>query len=457
MEKIPATLPKGTRDFSPAVMAGRNFIFDTIKSVFRKYGFQQIETPSLENLRTLTGKYGDEGDKLIFKILNSGEYLNKVDDKAFAEKNITAITPKISEKALRYDLTIPFARYVVQHRNDITFPFKRFQIQPVWRADRPQKGRYREFYQCDADVIGTDSLLCEAELAAIYDEALSKLGLEDYTIRLNNRKILGGLIEVAGMGDRFSEVTIAIDKLDKIGSDGVKKELLEKGFRESDIDTLMMAFTVSGSVFDKLEWLQSHLKSSEQGMKGVEEMITVFDYLKNFGQFEGEVTLDFTLARGLDYYTGTIYEVAVNDVKIGSIGGGGRYDNLTEVFGLKDVTGVGISFGADRIYDVLEEKGLLKNKIAVSTQIFICNFDKAAHNISLSLMARLRREGRSVEMYPDVAKVKKNLMYANSNNIPFVIMIGDEELKQNKFTLKNMITGDQDLCSLEEVIAKTNS
>ena len=259
------------------------------------------------------------------------------------------------------------------------------------------------------------------------------------------------------MGERFMEVTIAIDKLDKIGADGVKKELLEKGFRESDIDTLMMAFTVTGSVFEKLEWLQGHLKSSEQGMKGVEEMITVFDYLKNFGQFEGEVTLDFTLARGLDYYTGTIYEVAVNDVKIGSIGGGGRYDNLTEVFGLKDVTGVGISFGADRIYDVLEEKGLLKTQIAVSTQVFICNFDKAAHNISLGLMARLRKEGVSVEMYPDVAKVKKNLQYANNNNIPFVIMIGDEELKQNKFTLKNMITGDQDLCSLEEVIAKTKS
>ena len=452
MSKIPATLPKGTRDFSPVEMAGRNFIFDTIKAVFRKYGFQQIETPSIENLRTLTGKYGDEGDKLIFKILNSGDYLAKADANALQEKDTTALTPQISEKALRYDLTVPFARYVVQHRNDITFPFKRFQVQPVWRADRPQKGRYREFFQCDADVIGTDSLLCEAELAAIYDEALSNLGLEDFTIRLYNRKILAGLVEVAGMGEDFMTVTIAIDKLDKIGADGVKKELVGKGFRESDIDKLMQAFTITGSVYEKLDWLQRHLEESKQGSQGVLEMIEVFDYLKNFGMFCGEVTLDFTLARGLDYYTGTIFEVTVDDVKIGSIGGGGRYDGLTEVFGLKDVTGVGISFGADRIYDVLLEKGLLADKITPTTRVFISNFDENAKPAAVKLLVQLREQGISAELYPDTTKMKKNLSYANNNNIPFVVMIGEQELQKNKFTLKNMESGKQELLSAEDLI-----
>jgi len=355
MASIKPSTPKGTRDFSPTEMVRRNFIFDTIKSVFRKYGYQQIETPAMENLSTLMGKYGDEGDKLIFKILNSGDFLAKADVQKLADKNSQSLTSEISEKALRYDLTVPFARYVVMHQNEITFPFKRFQVQPVWRADRPQRGRYREFYQCDADVVGSPSLLNEAEFIMIYDEALSKLGLKDFTIKINNRKILSGIAEVIGKADNIIDLTVAIDKLDKIGLDGVIKELLEKGFSPEDIEKLKPVILLEGSNTIKLESLREALKDSATGLKGCDEIETVFTYIDSCKLQSATLELDITLARGLNYYTGAIFEVKTNEVAMGSIGGGGRYDDLTGMFGLKDLTGVGISFGADRIYDVMDE------------------------------------------------------------------------------------------------------
>ncbi|MDB5018054.1 MAG: histidine--tRNA ligase [Mucilaginibacter sp.] len=456
MASIKPSVPKGTRDFSPTEMVRRNFIFDTIKSVFRKYGYQQIETPSMENLSTLTGKYGDEGDKLIFKILNSGDFWNEAESRKQKsesfEFNSKTLTPIISEKALRYDLTVPFARYVVMHQNEITFPFKRFQVQPVWRADRPQKGRYREFYQCDADVVGSDSLLNEAEFILIYDEALSKLGLKDFTIKINNRKVLSGIAEVIDKADNIIDLTVAIDKLDKIGLDGVIKELLEKGFSVGDIEKIKPVILLEGSNAIKLENLRNALAGSEIGLEGCSEIEIVFDYLNNFKLQTAIVELDITLARGLNYYTGAIFEVKTNEVAMGSIGGGGRYDDLTGMFGLKGLTGVGISFGADRIYDVMDELNLFPAASNESTQLLICCFDKDGERFALPILQELRNQEVNIELYPAGAKIKKQLDYANGKNIPYVIIIGSEEMESGLLTIKNMKTGDQYKKTVKEII-----
>ncbi|MGE6220025.1 histidine--tRNA ligase [Nubsella zeaxanthinifaciens] len=452
------SLPKGTRDFSPQEMVKRNYIFDTIKTVFKKYGYAEIQTPSMENLQTLTGKYGDEGDKLIFKILNSGDYLAKVDEQLLATKNSNATISKISEKALRYDLTVPFARYVVMHQNDIAFPFKRFQVQPVWRADRPQKGRYREFYQCDADVVGSPSLLNEAEFILIYHEALSKLGLRDFTIKINNRKILSGIAEIIGKPELIVDMTVAIDKLDKIGLDGVSKELLERGFTESDIEKLKPVILLEGSNIEKLESLKSVLSTSEIGLKGIEEIETVFNYVSKLTTDNTKLTaaieLDITLARGLNYYTGCIFEVKTNEVAMGSIGGGGRYDDLTGMFGLKDLTGVGISFGADRIYDVLEELNLFPNSAQQGTKVLISNFDENAEAFALPLLQQLRESQIAAELYPTSAKLKKQMSYADAKNIPYVVLIGDEEMQSGLLTLKDMASGAQEKLTAAQIIGK---
>lgn len=450
-------IPKGTRDFSPAEMVKRNFIFDTIKAVFRKYGYQEIQTPSMENLDTLTGKYGDEGDKLIFKILNSGDYLAKVSPEELQAADAKKLISKISEKALRYDLTVPFARYVVMHQNDIALPFKRFQIQPVWRADRPQKGRYREFYQCDADVVGSDSLLNEAEFVLIYQEALSNLGLKDFTIKINNRKILSGIAEIIGKPELIVDMTVAIDKLDKIGMDGVVKELLEKGFCESDIEKLKPIIELDGWEDEKLSKLKTILINSPVGLKGIEELETIFGYVSAFQCPESKflspnLELDLTLARGLNYYTGAIFEVKSNEVAMGSIGGGGRYDDLTGMFGLKDLTGVGISFGADRIYDVMEELGLFPENSGETTRVLISNFDQTAEAYALPILTQLRQQGIAAELYPQSAKLKKQMSYADAKRIPFVILIGSEEMESGQLSLKNMKTGEQAQLSLESII-----
>jgi histidyl-tRNA synthetase len=454
MASIKPSVPKGTRDFSPAEMAKRNFIFDTIKSVFRKYGYQQIETPSMENLSTLTGKYGDEGDKLMFKILNSGDYLSKVDPEKLTTHNSQLITSEISEKALRYDLTVPFARYVVQHQNEITFPFKRFQVQPVWRADRPQKGRYREFFQCDADVVGSDSLLNEAEFILIYDEALSNLGLKDFTIKINNRKILSGIAELIDKADNIVDLTVAIDKLDKIGFDGVVKELLERGFTEADIDKIKPVILLQGSNEQKLQSLRSALSTSTTGLKGCEEIETVFNYLKSCKIQRATIELDITLARGLNYYTGAIFEVKTNEVAMGSIGGGGRYDDLTGMFGLKDLTGAGISFGADRIYDVMEELNLFPEATNQSTQVLICCFDKEGEQYALPLLQQLRSQNINTELYPAGAKIKKQMDYANNKQIPYVILIGSDEMQSGLLSFKNMASGEQEKLGADAIIQK---
>lgn len=454
MASIKPSVPKGTRDFSPAEMAKRNFIFDTIKSVFRKYGYQQIETPSMENLSTLTGKYGDEGDKLMFKILNSGDYLSKVDPEKLTTHNSQLITSEISEKALRYDLTVPFARYVVQHQNEITFPFKRFQVQPVWRADRPQKGRYREFFQCDADVVGSDSLLNEAEFILIYDEALSNLGLKDFTIKINNRKILSGIAELIDKADNIIDLTVAIDKLDKIGFDGVVKELLERGFTQGDIEKIKPVILLQGTNDEKLASLRKALSTSVIGLKGCEEIETVFNYLKSCKVQRATIELDITLARGLNYYTGAIFEVKTNEVAMGSIGGGGRYDDLTGMFGLKDLTGVGISFGADRIYDVMEELNLFPQDTNQSTQVLICCFDKEGEQYALPLLQQLRSNNINTELYPAGAKIKKQMDYANNKQIPYVILIGSDEMQSGLLSFKNMASGEQEKLSADTIIAK---
>jgi len=455
MASIKPSVPKGTRDFAPAEMAKRNFIFDTIKSVFRKYGYQQIETPSMEKLSTLTGKYGEEGDKLIFKILNNGDFLA---DGGINADNITAdsksMVSKIAEKALRYDLTVPFARYVVMHQNEITFPFKRFQVQPVWRADRPQKGRYREFYQCDADVVGSASLLNEAEFILIYDEALSKLGLKDFSIKINNRKILSGIAEVVNKADQIIDMTVAIDKLDKIGLDGVSKELLERGFSEADIEQIKPIILLTGSTEEKIASLRAVLANSPIGLKGCDELETVFNYLKSFTLQNGKVELDITLARGLNYYTGAIFEVKTNEVQMGSIGGGGRYDDLTGMFGLKDLTGVGISFGADRIYDVLEELKLFPEATNQSTQVLICLFDIDGETYALPLLQQLRNKGINAELYPAGAKIKKQLDYANNKLIPYAVMIGSDEMQSDLLTFKDMQSGTQEKLSIEEILQR---
>ncbi|MGF7081285.1 histidine--tRNA ligase [Mucilaginibacter sp. UYCu711] len=454
MAAIKPSVPKGTRDFSPAEMVKRNFIFDTIKGVFRKYGYQQIETPSMENLSTLTGKYGDEGDKLMFKILNSGDYLSKVDPAKLASANSNQLISDISEKALRYDLTVPFARYVVQHQNEITFPFKRFQVQPVWRADRPQKGRYREFFQCDADVVGSDSLLNEAEFILIYDEALSSLGLKDFTIKINNRKILSGIAEVIGKSDNIIDLTVAIDKLDKIGLDGVIKELLEKGFTPDDIEKLKPVILLEGTNFTKLESLREALAESVIGMIGCDEIEEVFNYINNFKLQNATIELDITLARGLNYYTGAIFEVKTNEVQMGSIGGGGRYDDLTGMFGLKGLTGAGISFGADRIYDVMEELNLFPADANQSTQVLICCFDKDGELYALPLLQQLRENDINTELYPAGAKIKKQLDYANNKNVPYTVVIGSDEMQSGLLTFKDMTSGQQEKLTAKEIIEK---
>ncbi len=458
MSNIKPSLVKGTRDFSPQEMVKRNHIFDTIKTVFKKYGYAEIQTPTMENLSTLTGKYGDEGDKLIFKILNSGDFLSKAKPELLAAANSNALTSSISEKALRYDLTVPFARYVVMHQNDISLPFKRFQVQPVWRADRPQKGRYREFYQCDVDVVGSDSLLNEAEFILIYQEALSNLGLKDFTIKLNNRKILTGIAEIIGKPELIIDMTVAIDKLDKIGLDGVSKELLERGFTEADLEKLKPVILLQGSNEEKLQSLRNVLAGSTTGMNGIEELETVFKYLQGLLQttpdLRPDVELDITLARGLNYYTGCIFEVKTNEAAMGSIGGGGRYDDLTGMFGLKGLTGVGISFGADRIYDVLLELNLFPESAAAGTKVLISNFDAAAELYALPIVQQLRNADIAAELYPTAAKLKKQMSYADDKKIPYVILIGSDELESGLLTLKDMQSGVQEKLSLNDILEK---
>ncbi len=463
MASFKPALPKGTRDFTPSEMVKRNYIFDTIKAVFRKFGYQEIQTPSMENLDTLTGKYGEEGDKLIFKILNSGDFWNDAEQKrAKAQRpgtdadawNSKSLLPAISEKALRYDLTVPFARYVVMHQNDIALPFKRFQVQPVWRADRPQKGRYREFYQCDADVVGSESLLNEAEFVLIYQEALSSLGLTDFSIKMNNRKILAGIAEIIGKPQLIVDMTVAIDKLDKIGFDGVTKELLERGFTLDDVEKLRPVILLQGTNVEKLEQLKTVLDTSATGKKGIAEMETIFEYVQHLQGTDPQVPLelDITLARGLNYYTGAIFEVKTNQVAMGSIGGGGRYDDLTGVFGLKGLTGVGISFGADRIYDVLEELNLFPESTSESTRVLLTNFDAESERFALPILAQLRKRGIAAELYPSSAKLKKQLGYADAKRIPYVVLIGSEEMASSAVTLKNMTTGEQKTMRVEELV-----
>jgi histidyl-tRNA synthetase len=443
------SIPKGTRDFSPEEMAKRNYIFDTIKEVYRLYGFSQIETPAMENLSTLMGKYGEEGDKLLFKILNSGDFLKDISKDDLTEGNSVKTANKISEKGLRYDLTVPFARYVVMHRNEITFPFKRFQIQSVWRADRPQKGRYREFFQCDADIVGSDSLLNEVELILIIDEVFSRLGI-NVSIRINNRKILSGIAEIIGESEKITEFTVAIDKLEKIGLESVNKELASSGFSESSISKLQPILNLSGSTEEKTSKLKEILSESETGLKGVNEIDYLLDKSKAIS-LNNEVVLDLTLARGLNYYTGTIIEVKALDAEMGSITGGGRYDNLTGIFGLPGVSGVGISFGADRIYDVLTQLDLFPENLTHSTELMFVNFGKKEESYILPLISQLRNTGISSELYPETAKMKKQLTYANNNKIPYVAMVGENEMRDNTITLKNMKSGEQKSVSLEEI------
>lgn len=456
MANVKPAIPKGTRDFSPAEMARRNYIFDTIKAVFKKYGYQEIQTPAMENLGTLTGKYGEEGDKLIFKILNSGDFLTKVNPDLLTESNSQRIVPAISEKALRYDLTVPFARYVVMHQNDITLPFKRFQVQPVWRADRPQKGRYREFFQCDADVVGSESLLNEAEFVMIYQEALSRFGLKDFTIKINNRKILSGIAEIIGKPELIIDMTVAIDKLDKIGLEGVIKELIDRGFTDADIQKLKPIILLEGSNEEKLDTLKNVLSTSETGRKGILEIEAIFSYLESLRPPASDLRLqlDITLARGLNYYTGAIFEVKTNEVAMGSIGGGGRYDDLTGMFGLKGLTGVGISFGADRIYDVLEELELFPGSSEQTTKVLISNFDSEAESFALPLLRQLREKGVAAELYPESAKLKKQMTYADNKKIPFVILIGSEEIQSGLVTLKDMQSGNQEKLGIQDLIKK---
>lgn len=444
------SIPKGTRDFSPQEMAKRNYIFETIKEVYKLYGYKQIETPSMENLSTLMGKYGEEGDKLLFKILNSGDFLSGITADDLTNKSTAALAMDFCEKGLRYDLTVPFARYVVMHRNEITFPFKRFQIQPVWRADRPQKGRYREFFQCDADVVGSDSLLNEVELLQIIDEVFKRFQIR-VSIKLNNRKILSGIAEVIGEPDKIVDITVAIDKLDKIGLEKVNDELRSKGISEDALTKLQPIIMMDGSNSEKLEVLKTSLVNSEIGLKGISEIEFILDYV-NALSISAEIDLDLTLARGLNYYTGAIIEVKALDVAIGSITGGGRYDNLTGIFGLPEVSGVGISFGADRIFDVLNQLDLYPKDSLQSTQILFVNFGEEESRYILPIIKRLRSSSIAVEIYPDVAKMKKQMSYADSNAIPFVAIVGENEIQENKITLKNMITGDQQLLTVDECL-----
>lgn len=445
------SIPKGTRDFGPVEMAKRNYIFDTIKEVYALYGFQQIETPAMETLQTLMGKYGEEGDKLLFKILNSGDYMNKVSDEDLHSLNSLKLAAKLCEKGLRYDLTVPFARYVVQHREELQLPFKRYQIQPVWRADRPQKGRYREFYQCDADVVGSDSLLNEVELMQIVDTVFTKFGVR-VCIKINNRKILTGIAEVIGEAEKIVDITVAIDKLDKIGLEKVNEELRNDGISEEAIEKLQPIISLSGSNEEKLEVISQVLAGSETGLKGVEETRFILDTLKAVG-LNNAIELDLTLARGLNYYTGAIFEVKALDTPMGSITGGGRYDNLTGIFGLPGLSGVGISFGADRIYDVLNALDLYPKEAVNSTQVMFINFGETETAYCLPIVGKLRQAGIRSEIFPDKAKMKKQMSYANAKNIPFVVLAGENEMAAGKVTLKNMESGDQTLVTAEELIA----
>lgn len=446
------SIPKGTRDFSPIEMAKRNYIFNTIKEVFLLYGFQQIETPAMENLSTLMGKYGEEGDKLLFKMLNSGDYLKNAPAEMLEQHDYIHLIPKISEKGLRYDLTVPFARYVVMHRNDIQFPFKRYQIQPVWRADRPQKGRYREFYQCDADVVGSDSLMNEIELVGMIGEVFKRFGI-NVIIKINNRKVLSGIAEVIGAPDKIVDITVAIDKIDKIGLENVNAELLEKGLSQDAVDALQPLLTLSGSNEEKLATLSTLLASSEVGMKGVEELRYVLTN-SEAQQPKGVVELDVSLARGLNYYTGTIIEVKAKDVAIGSITGGGRYDNLTGVFGMPGTSGVGISFGADRIYDVLNTLELYPKDTLASTKVLFVNFGEKEGAQSLQYVMKLRANGIPAEIYPDSTKMKKQMSYANDKNVAYVAMLGETEMANGTIALKCMETGEQENLTIDEVISK---
>ncbi len=446
------SIPKGTRDFSPMEMAKRNYIFDTIRSVYQLYGFQQIETPAMETLGTLMGKYGEEGDKLLFKVLNSGDFLNKVSDEELQERNALHLAAKLCEKGLRYDLTVPFARYVVMHRDELQLPFKRYQMQPVWRADRPQKGRYREFWQFDGDIVGSNSLLNEVELMQIVDTVFSRFGVR-VQIKINNRKILTGIAEVIGAADKIVDITVAIDKLDKIGLDNVNQELREDGLSEEQIAKLQPIISLEGTNDEKLNTIAEVLASSETGLKGVEESRYILDTLKKTG-LKNEIQLDLTLARGLNYYTGAIFEVKALDVQIGSITGGGRYDNLTGIFGMPGISGVGISFGVDRIFDVLNALDAYPQDAVVGTQLLFINFGEQETAYCLPAVAKAREAGIRTEIYPDSSKMKKQMSYANAKQIPFVALAGENEMAEGKFTLKNMLTGEQQLIAIEELIEK---
>lgn len=444
------SIPKGTRDFSPVEMVKRNYIFDTVKSVFQKYGYLPIETPAMENLSTLMGKYGEEGDKLLFKILNSGDYLKKADAGLLAEKASNKVITQLSEKGLRYDLTVPFARFVVQHQSEITFPFKRYQIQPVWRADRPQKGRYREFFQCDVDVVGSNSLMNEVELIQIVDEVYQLLNI-NVVLKLNNRKVLSGIAEIINASDKIVDITVAIDKLDKIGLEKVNEELASKGLSDEAIQTIQPIIMLSGTNREKVAKLREVLAASEVGLKGVDELETVLNYLDVLN-LDLEVELDLTLARGLNYYTGAIFEVKAKDVAIGSITGGGRYDDLTGIFGLKDVSGVGISFGADRIYDVMNQLELFPKADGAKTRAMFVNFGGEDELYALGILMQIRKAGINAELFPDNAKMKKQMNYANKKEIPFVVLTGEEERKEGVVTLKNMETGEQSKLGVDELI-----
>lgn len=445
------SIPKGTRDFSPSEIAKRNHIFNIIKKQFELFGFRPIETPSFENSETLLGKYGDEGDRLIFKILNSGDFISKVDDVTYSSKNSNTIAPRITEKALRYDLTVPFARYVVMHQNELDFPFKRYQIQPVWRADRPQKGRFREFYQCDADVVGANSLLQEVELVQLYDTIFTELGLRGTTIKINNRKILSGIAEVIGAKELLIDFTVALDKLDKIGEEKVKEEMLSKGISETAIEKASPLFSMNGNVEEQLAQLKNLLSDSEMGMAGINELDVIISTVTELGLISASLQLDVTLARGLNYYTGAIFEVAAPEgVQMGSIGGGGRYDDLTGIFGLKDVSGVGISFGLDRIYLVLEELNLFPKAIDQSLQVLCLNFGDKEGLEALKLVSRLRKKGIKADLYPSTTKVQKQFKYADKRSVPFVILLGAKELENGEFILKDMVSGEQKAHKLDE-------
>jgi histidyl-tRNA synthetase len=451
MEK--PTLPKGTRDFGPTQMAKRQFILENIKRVFQKYGFQPLETPAMENLTTLTGKYGEEGDQLLFKILNSGDFLKEVDNSKLETRNSKSLTVDISEKGLRYDLTVPFARYVVMNRNEITFPFKRYQIQPVWRADRPQKGRYREFYQCDADVVGTDSLICEAEIILMIKEVFKGLGIQDYTIKINHRGILSGLAELCEAKGNESSLFVAIDKLDKIGEEKVKEELRSRGFSESNLTILFEILNFKGTTQQKIEFLTTKFSNAPTGQKGITDCKEVLHLLSEYGTSEDHIEFDIALARGLSYYTGCIFEVKINKVSIGSVSGGGRYDNLTGVFGLPGVSGVGFSFGVDRLYDAMEELKLFPQEAQISTLVLIAHFDEESKRYGLKVLQTLRNNGIASEIYPDGVKIQKQLEFANKKMIPFTLVIGSEEVKSGLLAFKNMKTGEQQKKTMADIMA----